>query len=341
MPQLYYSGISIKSGQVPSTQTDFPVLVSQIDNRFKTIGNGGHVNNSNGYDIRPYLDSSLGTQLSYELERYNASTGEVVMWVKVGSLTSLSTPIYLGYGDTSLTIDGSSNAAWSNNFTNVYHLKDGTTLSVADSLNANNGINNGVTATTGKVDGAGGFVSASSQYIAFSSWSPAIAITMSAWMKGTTFPNDYNGVITQGSGGSDQNAFFVKSTGKIYVKFSATVPIAYDGTGSHTLSTGTWYFLAFTYSSSAGLVGYVNASSDNTVAANGNILATSTAFDIGRQRSTSSRYFNGVIDEARICSTARSADWITAEYNNQNDPSLFETLEAEQTVLPISGLFRL
>jgi hypothetical protein len=32
---------------------------------------------------------------------------------------------------------------------------------------------------------------------------------------------------------------------------------------------------------------------------------------------------HGMIDEVRVSSTARSADWITAEYNNQSSPSTF------------------
>ena len=35
------------------------------------------------------------------------------------------------------------------------------------------------------------------------------------------------------------------------------------------------------------------------------------------------RYFNGLVDEARVVGAVRSADWLTAEYNNQNSPSTF------------------
>src|SRR5712675_599468 len=119
----FYSPLSINSAQVPSTQTDFPVLVSVTDARFKTVGNGGHVQNSSGFDIRPYTDSTLTTAITgYELERYNASTGEVVMWVKVSSLTSASTPFVLAYGDAGISTDGSSSSTWSNSFRSDFHL---------------------------------------------------------------------------------------------------------------------------------------------------------------------------------------------------------------------------
>ena len=41
---------------------------------------------------------------------------------------------------------------------------------------------------------------------------------------------------------------------------------------------------------------------------------------IGAQFRLVHSMFNGDIDEVRISSTNRSADWITAEYNNQNSP---------------------
>ena len=332
MGQLYYSPISINSGQVPSTQTDFPVLVSQTDTRFKTIGNGGHVNNSSGFDIRPYSDTGLTTALSYELERYNASTGEVIMWVKVASLSSSTTPIYLGYGDTTLTTDGSSGSnTFSNNFSAVLHLKDGTTLSSTDSTGSFtwNKINT-PTATTGQIDGAMALASASSQYLISSSNGPsATALTVSHWVKGTSFPNDYNSIFNRGT---NLYGIYVKSNGKLFSIVKATTSISYDGTGSNTLSTGTWYYLVLTYDSTNGLKAYVNAGSDGTVAANGTADVGAATTSIGRQDGTNSRFWNGAIDEARFASVARSANWITTEYNNQNAPGTFETLGTEVAV---------
>jgi hypothetical protein len=61
--------------------------------------------------------------------------------------------------------------------------------------------------------------------------------------------------------------------------------------------------------------------------------------------SSDPRYFDGEIDEVRISTVARSADWITAEYNNQSDPANFHSACTEETapaptvtgVAPTSG----
>lgn len=330
-----FSGITVTGSiltidhlQVPSTQTDFTVLIRFTDNRFKLIANGGKVANVNGYDIRPYSDIGLSSALTYELERYNGTTGEVVMWVKIPSVSSVSDTIfYLGYGNAALTTDGSSPTTWSNSFNSVYHMKDGTTLSVLDAVGNNNGTNNnGVTATTGQIDGGAGFASASSQSVTINVYN-GTAFTFSAWIKGTTFPNAYNTVIMSQNIGVYKD-LFVKSNGKLACFVFATNDRSYDGTGSHTLVTGTWYHVALSYNSTAGLVGYVNGASDGTAAANGNAGNSSTGA-IGNDVVNAGRFWNGAMDEVRVATVARSADWIACEYNNQKDSQTFLTLGAE------------
>ena len=45
------------------------------------------------------------------------------------------------------------------------------------------------------------------------------------------------------------------------------------------------------------------------------------------------RPLDGILDEIRISNTARSSDWISTEYNNQNDPSDFLSFGPEETGL--------
>jgi hypothetical protein len=334
----YYSPYTINSGQVPSTQTDFPVLVRVTDNRFKTVGNGGHVQNSSGYDIRPYTDSTLSTAITgYELEFYDGTNGIVAMWVKVSSLSSSTTPFVLACGNSSLTTDGSSTTTWSNSFLGVYHLANGTTLNVNSATGSNNGTNHSATATTGQIDGGAAFVSASSQYIDLGTAMQPTAVTVSAWIKGTTFPSAYNSVVDRVFSNVDYWIYYVKSSGKMsyQVARSGTFFITVDGTGSNTLSTGTWYYTAMTFDNTlttAALKGYVNGSLD----ASGNVGVafslnnTAGPVYIGNTPTgVTAGFWNGAQDEVRVASGARSANWITTEYNNQSAPGTFATLGTE------------
>ncbi len=328
----YYSPIDFDHIAVPSDQTDFPILISLTDARFKTVANSGHVQNSSGFDIRPYTSSALSSAYTYELERYNASTGEVIMWVKIPTLShTTNTVVYLAYGDSGISTDGSSSSTWSNSFVSVHHLKDGTTLSVVDSAHALGTTNHSATATSGQIDGAASFVSASSQYAEITAISiGTTGFTFSALVNGTSFPNAYNtpiGVNCSGNG----NEMYVKSNGKLAMYVQAGPTRSYDGTGSHTLSTSTWYHITMTYSASAGLVGYVNGASDGTATANGSVTASTSAM-IGQDPITASRFWNGKLDEVRTASVARSSDWIAIESANQLTPGAVLTLDTEVSI---------
>lgn len=326
----YYSPVTVNSGQVTGTLTDYPKLIYKTDARFKTIANGGHVQNANGYDIRPYSDSGLSSALTYQLKYFDGTAGTVGMRVKRSSLTD-STATYLGYGDSGISTDGSSTSTWSNNFLGEYTLGNGTILDVSSGTGSNNGTNNGATATTGQVDGAAAFASASTQYINLGTSMNPAAVTMSVWVNGTSFPNAFNGTITRI--GSASNAYiFVKSNGKLacgIVVGVGSTQLSYDGTGTNTLSTGTWYYLTLTYSDGTNLLVYVNGSLDKTTTGTGAINYTLPGgTDLGRDRVTSGRNFNGAMYGANVSSVVRSVDWITAEYN-QGFPATFETLGTE------------
>ena len=47
----YGKTITIQGSKISGTVTNFPVLISFTDNSLRTVGNGGRVQNANGYDI--------------------------------------------------------------------------------------------------------------------------------------------------------------------------------------------------------------------------------------------------------------------------------------------------
>ena len=80
----YKASITIDHTKVPNTdQSGFPVLVSGTydgtgsEPDLRSAGNGGNVQNANGYDIYFYSDSALTTRLPAERVVYNASSGFV------------------------------------------------------------------------------------------------------------------------------------------------------------------------------------------------------------------------------------------------------------------------
>ena len=327
----FYSPVTVAHAQVPSTQSNFPVLVSVTDARFKTTGGGGNVQNASGFDIRPYSDTGLTTALTYELERYNSSTGEVIMWVSIASLSSsVDTPIYLAYGDATLSSDGSSASTWDSNFKAVWHLKDGTTLSGTDTTTGNNlTLNNTPTAVAGQIDGGMGLNGTNQDATPANPGDFPIttAWSVSCWVNATVLVGSDRIIVKWGQ-------FSNNGPHIIYTSGSAQWSVRFWGGTScngGTPATGTWTHLYGTFDAS-NLRLYVGGSlAAGPTAAT---PASGTAAGVVGSNSLGGSFWSGSLDEIRISDVARSADWITTEFNNQSNPGSFAPLGTE---VPVGG----
>lgn len=322
--------ITVNTGQASGTQTSFPMLVAGTYSYLATTGNGGKVQNSSGFDVGFYADSGLTSKLNWETELYTALDGTVVYWVNVSSLQD-GTVIYMAYGDSSISTD-QSNAigTWNANFLGVWHFPNGTALTLNDSTSNTNNLSgtNTPTAGVGQIDGGMNLASASTQYTTTPSntaLTPA-SLTASTWVKFTSLTPAYTAVISKSNSVNAGYSLFVKSNGKLA---NYTMNINVDGTGSHTLVTGTWYYLTFTYSAATGIHTYVNASLDDSNSPGNAIPSFTEVFLVGFDNHTAGRALNGSIDEVHVSTGVLSTAWITTEYNNQLAPANFYTIGNE------------
>lgn len=320
---LYYRTITIDHTKVPNTdQTDFPILISGTYSYLATILNGGKVTDSNGYDIGFYSDPALTTKLSWEREKYDPTTGEIIYWVKIPSLSSsANTTIYMGYGNSSITTDQSDPTnVWDSSFKGVWHLPDGTTLGALDSTsNSLNGTISGATATTGQIDGGANFVSSSNQYIdTGNNTLGATNVTIDLWAYSDNFTQ--NGILVNKGTVNTQWLMFFEGS---YLNLRG-------GGSTNSLTTSNpsnsnWHHVVGTITGTTGTI-YV----DGTQVATGTVDAvTDTSNTIQMGRFNSGYYFDGKLDEIRISNAVRSADWISTEYNNQSSPSTFYSIGYE------------
>lgn len=332
----YWADIAVPIN--PASLTDFPVLVSVTDDNLKSIGNGGYVSNTSGYDII-FTDSNETAKLDHEIESYNSANGSINMWVRIPTLnSSTNTSFYIYYDNSSVNSSQENiTGVWDSNFKRVYHLVDGTTLSAKDSTaNSQNGTINGATAITGKVDGAANFTYSGSQYIS----SPTTGLptganswTMECWLKLPTVPAQGSGtwppIIDLGTRVTGQEVSLWVDTDT--QKLSLGLYNVYD-IKAVTPSSGNFYHLVGTYDG-ANANFYVNGTSQGYHSATLNV--TYGIANIGK--GTWSDYLTGVTDEVRISSTDRYAGWISTEYNNQSSPSTFEkfgdAIEAPENLL--------
>ena len=334
----FHRSITIDHTKVPNTnQSDFRVLFSGTFTYLKTVGNGGNVENGNGFDIIFSSNEAGTSQLDHEIERYNASTGEFVAWVKVPSvLTATDTVFYIHYGNTSVsTSQENKHGVHSNNFQLAVHLPNGTTLNASDSTSNNTTptIGSTVTAAAGQIDGAANFPQTGDgnriSWPDSAALSPTTAITVSLWFKrgglgGTQV------LVNKGDGaGNSDSSYEVIFNSSDELRFEIN-----DGSGWRTAQspdaiseTTTWHMMHGTFDGSNVKI-YVDGVLKTTTAFSGSINDDAQQLKLGELPNGTLKY-NGLIDEFCVASVARSADWITTEFNNQSSPSTFYTVSGE------------
>jgi RHS repeat-associated protein len=328
--------IEIDHRKIPNTdQANFPLLISGTYAFLATTANGGGVTNSNGYDIIFTSDAAGTNILPFEREFYSPSNGAVSYWVQVPTLShTADTLIYMFYGNGNITADPSNKTGvWDTNFKGVWHLANGSPLDATDSTsNSNNGASYGPVGSTGKIGGAASF-SGSNQYIDVGNGTSlqitGSAITVEAWINTSeSNPNQWKRILVKETPGNADPFIaygFDRVANTNFVGFGVSHGAAGTNVTANSITPlvlGAWTHIVGTYDGSSVKV-YLNGTLNAQAATSGAIGGTTQDVVIGADTANSSEYFNGLIDEARISNVARSADWIAAEYNNQNSPATF------------------
>jgi hypothetical protein len=313
--------------------TDFPVLVSVTSNDLKSVANGGKVESGSGYDIR--FETTGGTKLDHEFESWSATTGALLAWVRIPTLSyNVDTDFYLYIGKSGLgSTEANPTGVWGSQYLGVWHLSDGATLSGADSTSAarNGTLTNTPTAVTGQVDGAAGFVAASSNFItvpAIAALAGASTASLTAWCYRASSSDNLRIGRTNATGG--RRFGWGWETGGFWTAVVENGSANYPSFGDS--STG-WHHFALTFdgtlgTASARVKAYKDGAS-KTLSGGGSgnpstLNATSgLVFDMGRDLDGGARYSTGRLDEVRLYSTTISPDWITTEYNSTVDPATF------------------
>jgi hypothetical protein len=333
----YGRSITISHTQVPNTdQNNFPVMVSISDPTFKSVANGGHIQNANAFDVVFTSDASGNTQIPYERDTYNPSTGQLICWVKLATVShSADTVFYVWYGNASVSTDQSTpTTVWDSNFGGVWHLRDNSTSGFADSTtHGNNGTLHGsLYNASGQIGGAlnstGDFGSGYLDVGSDASVRPTSAGTFEAWAS-SPMPYYYYGLVSDRSHSGwpgvgleftyDHQWLFGVGTSGNYNYTQIVVTATANG----------WQHLVGTWDGTTVKVyrnGTLAGSNSQAYSVSNSGYSTKIFVD----GAVSSYYnFDGMIDEVRISNSARSADWVATEYNNMNSPGSFYSLGAE------------
>jgi hypothetical protein len=336
----YQRAIVIDHTKVPNTdQSNFPFLFNTTDPLLANTANGGHVTNPNGYDIIFTSDVAGNNVLPFEQESYVPSTGTAIYWVNVPTVShTQDTVIYVWYGNANVTTSqANASSVWSSNYAGVYHFPNGTTLSANDSTaNDDTGVIVGAIATTGEIGGGVSF--GNPGYISLPNlpdYSEA-DFTVSTWINFSSLPA-YNVIMVGES--QAPNVLFISTQSNGQGLRMGKTATEEDASASFTWSTNTWYHFALTRASGI-FTFYVNGtplSTNNENSSAATFDYPNVNNDIGGDGGNFPLY--GSLDEFRILSASRSADWIATEYNNQSSPSTFSTVSNENVFVTPSSAF--
>jgi hypothetical protein len=347
--------ITIESDQVPKTLTNFPVLIN-ISGDTDLSANIGF---NDGRDIA-FVDSTETTQYNHEIEYFNTGAGggaTLRAWVNITSLSSsVDTELYMYFGNSGASNQSNPSETWDSGYQAVYHFEGTGWSSIDDSTANNEDVNNeggnpqyNQDAMFGRgidFDGSGDYLQIQDNFeMSFISGGNDDYCTFEAIIKKDTenecpimskyfssslrewfwrFNNDdemrllFYDETNNKQVACDSNAIFDGWRGYSYV---ASV---YNKTG---VATSDNYFIHYnktlnvtgTGSTGEGYVVKRNTASHPRIAYSGN---------------GGGKYLDGLIEELRISTVARSKHWIETTYNtiwNSTDGDFFTVGILEET----------
>ncbi|MGQ9545922.1 MAG: LamG domain-containing protein [Dehalococcoidia bacterium] len=316
------------STKVDADLTHFPITV------FLKSGNGETTKvfdevGSSYLKIAVADNSATPVQYYVEVEKWDSTNKVGVLhFGKSGEVlpSSANKDYYLYYDSAHADntgyvglIDSTPGAAvWDSNFKAVYHMVDATTSSIKDSTSNNY---DGTKAAENKPIEADGKVGKGQNYtdtsckISAANTLLGTAFSTSVLVKLTTLGFGLASTLQHGGRGHIVRMY---GTGNVILVAYNYASGGYWANLSSGITpvTGTWYQVDTTWDGTT-LKIFVDGVEKNSVSTN--VVANTENFQIG---SADVNCVNGIVDEVRVSTIARSAAWIKATYNSLNDSLL-------------------
>jgi hypothetical protein len=320
--------------------TNFPVLLSIQSNDLIVSGTcADKIQNPTGpnYDFAFFDPSAASSELYYQVQSYNSTTGTLLVWVRIPTMyATTNNTLAFEYGAKVPPVTHNTaffENTWTADYQAVYHFSEsGYTGTTADGTSNNRtaslaGFSSSNYVAAGKIGSCYTFGGVADMEAPATS--PSSTVTMSAWVNTSNNNVDEKVITDENSGGDGSGGY------KLGVYFgSAETEAVYTLNRSSTtpaepgLSTNTWYYVQGVYDGTT-MSTYVNGVQYKKYAVTATSTFTNTLYiGIGEGKIYP---FNGMIDEPRVSNVAKSSDWIKMEYANQNSPTTFATLSTNAT----------
>lgn len=306
----------------------------------KTTGNGGSVQNTVSWlgqtvcaDCVITSDIGATTPIKYDISAYSATTGAFMAQVKWSSISSsVDNVLYLNYGKASVTTygGGSQGQAYDSSTCAVYHLGNGTSISLIDSSTNNVTLtNHGLAAAAGNPDG-GASNSGTNYANATTGCTMPNPATVSAFLKLTANAANPAYVFTLGAAATDSNIGCGPRSSSVVAGSSCQFQ-ASAFTGNVFFPTNNWSQMAVTITSgsaSGTIAAYYNGTLNGSAAYSANAMTTGDLYVMAGVSGPSINT-TGTMEEVRVSIVARGATWLATETCAMLAPGSFVVVGAE------------
>jgi len=337
----YRVKVTILASKVAVDEVDYPVYVD-----LSTLPAGFHtnVNQTDARDIRVTTDDEE-TEVPREVVFYDSATDTGELHFKGDVDGDVNTDFWIYYGNSAATepaVDatyGSQNV-WTNSYQAVYHLQQDPSGNGAGAVKDSTANAYHLTPSgspilgTGKLSGKGITFDGADDQLKDTDqvWlNTDNAITVQMWNNFAAADGAQQATIYRyaNTPSGERNSAHAPWANAIYFDFG---DLAVNGriTGTYTpyddkyslihlVSNGTTFRAIYI----DGVVRYSNAVSADNPDADQTGLAIGSGID--------AEYHKGTLDEFRVSTVARTANWITTENNNQSSPSTFYEVGTEES----------
>jgi hypothetical protein len=336
--------LQIQASKVDANQTNFVVLIDEDIVPAEAFAGGAYPALDGGGDVRFSSNSDGSTQISCEITAWDSTNSTCQVWVKVPSVSSSSnTSIWIWYkksGESQPAEDAAfgSESVWSSSYFSVWHLEEdpsGTPPEMLDETsNDYDGTMGGTMLTEDLVaaqignglDFEGNDDNINFNYAAFDDVPTSYDFCIAVWGWQSA---EADGLAIWGWGGTDDLIMYP------YDDFGGDgVRIFWRDLGGNIIDensstrAGAWHQIVFQSSASNKQILFVDGVRTDSSTATGTVGPFDDFWLSGRE---GAQFYNGIIDESRITTTAKDGDWILAQYNAQSDPATFILEQTPET----------
>lgn len=345
----YVRELVIQETMVPDgpSLANYPFLVRLTSPSLRSVANGGHMESNQAHDLVFYMNG-CATMLEHQLDYYDPVTGELVVWVRIPVVSTTSnTSVFMYYGNSSVLSSSSSTGTWNAGYNAVWHLTENPAGAAPQMQDGTAGGHHGTThgsmgagqSITGKIGRAIQF-DESNDYIRIPDFLYGQELTVSFWfnlseVNGTTYQYLYS-----------HGPWATQNSMNVYIgEDNITIPAEIRNRrmlktnyrdsndannfdtldAGNTLVDGNWHYYCLRIQDFGGAYVFI----DGVPVINYSVWGA-TSYDPvtdiflgGREDLHAQRFYGGALDEVRISSVWRTANWIRTEFNNQNDPASF------------------